>query len=496
MRSEGYRQRLAAEQDAYQAVLQVHELPPIFHYWSNRYLRPMVEEFGFSSAEEFFAQHFALAAGRAGGSPVFLSLGAGNCDVEVRTAQLLRQAGLTDFVIECLELNPSMIGRGRDLAGKSGVRDHLAFIEGDFNRWTADKQYAAIAAHQSLHHVLELEHLFAEVKRGLHPAGFFVTDDMIGRNGHQRWPEALSAMRRFWHELPLEYRWNWPLKRLEEDYINHDCADEAFEGIRAQDVLPLLVRNFDFSLFIAFSNIIDVFIDRTFGWNFDASAEWDRDFVDRLHAFDEQAILDGTLTPTHMFAAMTPVPCTEHRYSRGLAPQRCLRREPHAPECECLTIVTPALRPQPCGRRSYSMELAASGGVPPYSWSAEGLPPSLALSPEGRLSGAIETEGEFTAVITLRDSASPPAVIAQRYTILNRASEQALQAALIEQTRLFRRTAWILQVALTQVKQWCRGYVGWKYTKALLDTLGTPPLRWAPTDAKPMSVIGNRRDPG
>ena len=264
-RHEGYEERLAKERDTFESVQEVHDLPPIFHYWSNKHIRPMVKEYGFCLAEEFFAKYCAIAAKRTNHPPVFLSLGAGNCDTEVRTAQLLRNVGLTDFVIECLELNPQMIERGKDLAAQSGVNANIVFVQDDFNRWKPNKQYAAIFAYQSLHHVLELEHLFAEVKRGLHPAGFFVTSDMIGRNGHQRWPEAMDALKPFWNELPFEYRRNRSLKRYEEEYVNHDCSTEGFEGIRAQDILPLLLRNFDFHMFIAFGNIIDVFVDRSFG---------------------------------------------------------------------------------------------------------------------------------------------------------------------------------------------------------------------------------------
>jgi len=479
MRPEAYEQRLAAEQDAYSGVVDVHALPPVFHYWSNKYVRPLLEACGFVNAEELFAKYFASAAERIGGAPRFLSLGAGNCDVEVRTAQLLRQAGLNGFVLECLDVNPAMLARGAELATASGVRANMAFIEGDFNRWTAGCQYAGIAAHQSLHHVFELEHLFAAVRSALHPDGYFVSDDMIGRNGHQRWPEALGVLRPFWRELPLEYRWNWLLRRLEEEYINHDCADEAFEGIRAQDVLPLLLRHFDFQVFIAFGNLIDVFVDRTFGWNFDAGNEWDCDFIDRVQAADERAILSGALTPTHMFAVMTPGPCAQHVYSRGLAPERCVRGPGQRPMPERLAIATPSLR----GLGSRRVSLTACGGVPPYRWSAEGLPAGIVLDAQGRLSGLMESSGVSAPLITVTDSAMPPATAAQRYTTLNSASEQALDKALLQQKRGLRRAGWILRTAWTQVKYWLRGYFAWKYTRALLELAATPELLWSPRQA-------------
>ena len=321
-----YAARLAAETQTYQDMEDINVLPPIFHYWSNKYLRPMLEEFGVSNPDQFFAKFLRESSDACGDSdPVFLSVGAGNCDTEVRVAKLMRDAGLTRFTIECLDMNPHTLERGRELAQREGVSEQLSFLQGDFNRWVGTRKYAGIIANQSLHHVLELEHLFDEIKRALKPNASFITSDMIGRNGHLRWPEALAAVQRFWAELPSGYRYNRQLERREQMFEDWDCSTEGFEGIRAQDVLPLLIERFHFKLFIAFSNVTDIFIDRSFGHNFNAEQAWDRDFVDRLHAFDEEGIKDGTLTPTHLMAVMTtsPVACQS---SRGLTPEKSVRK--------------------------------------------------------------------------------------------------------------------------------------------------------------------------
>jgi len=457
-----YDQRVSEEQKSYADQIHVHDLPPIASYWSNRYVRPMVEEFGFNMPEELFAKYLAVVAPTADGPSVFLSLGAGNCDTEVRTVQLMKDKGLTDFTIECMELNPRMLERGRALAEQAGVSDHLAFIEADFNAWTAGRQYKAVIANQVLHHVLELEHLFAEVKRALHPAGLFLTGDMIGRNGHQRWPEALEQVQRFWRELPAEYRWNRLLNRFEEEYINHDCSDEGFEGIRAQDILPLLLKDFDFHLFVPFANVIDPFVDRCFGHNFDANGAWDRGFIDRVHAFDEQAILDGTLTPTHMYAVLAPTPCREHLYSRGLAPERCVRREPAARGSKGrLRIVTPLLSPTQAGGASYSVTLSAAGGVPPYTWMGTELPPGFELTSEGALCGSIECDGEFTPLITVKDSSHPAQAVAQRYTILEKPRDSAFPLRILRAGEL------------------PAAAVGVTYKEALPAGGGKPPFEWS-----------------
>lgn len=304
---------------------EVHDLPPIFHYWSNKYLRPVLEEQGFSNPHQFLAKFLHESAARTGvDHPIFLSVGAGNCDTEVRVAKLLRERGMHDFTIHCLDLNASMLRRGIEMAQREGVAAHIEVIECDFNSWKAGVSYQGIMACQSLHHVVNLEGLFGQIARGLSPGAYFIVDDMIGRNGHKRWPEALIEVRRFWRELPRSYRYNHQLGRHERTYINWDCSTAGFEGIRAQDVLPLLTESFHFHLFVGFANVIDVFIDRAFGRNYNADVEWDRAFIDRVHAFDEAALVRGALTPTHMMAVLAAEPSPSPVYSRGITPEGIL----------------------------------------------------------------------------------------------------------------------------------------------------------------------------
>ena len=462
-----YERKLRNEHERFRDQSNVHDLPPIFHYWAHTYVRPMAAEYGFTSAEDLYAKYLGLwAKAHPAETPVFLSLGAGNCDAEVRVAQMLRRAGLARFTIECLDLNPLMLRRGRELAKDSGVEENFEFTEGDFNSWKAAKRYSAVIANQALHHVLEFEHLLDEIKRSLRPDGYFVTSDMIGRNGHLRWPEALREVRRFWRELPTGYRWNRALERYEEEYINHDCSTDEFEGIRAQDILPLLLERFDFHLFVAFGNVINVFVDRSFGFNFDAAAEWDRGFIDRVHAFDEQAIVNGTLTPTQMSAVMTPEPCAEHHYSRGLTPAQCIRKAKHGRVSTGfggvpLEMGTTSLRPAEEGGIGYEQQLNASGGRPPYVWSAAGLPPEVELHATGLLAGRVRESGVFTPAVTVADHSSPRQVVRQSFTIIVKEDQILPRLRITSRARLR------------------SGRVGANHVQALSARGGKPPYRWS-----------------
>ena len=325
---ESYVERLAREREIFNDQVEVHDLPPIFHYWSNTHLRPQMEQFGFSNPDEFFALFFAAATRNNGDEHHrFASIGSGNCDTEIRVAGLLVKRGITNFSIDCLDINQAMLERGRLAANETGVAPHIHTQLTDFNLWQPEPgSYRAVMANQSLHHVVELESLFRVIELALASDGRFLTSDMIGRNGHMRWPEAMKIVHEYWRELPDSYRWNRQLKRHEELHENWDCSTEGFEGIRAQDVLPLLIERFDFELFLPYGNLIDPFVDRGFGGHFDAESATDRDLIDRIHARDMAEIQAGTITPTHLIAVMRKRPFDgECLHPPGLTPARCVR---------------------------------------------------------------------------------------------------------------------------------------------------------------------------
>jgi len=322
---EDYSRRLGEESQRFEKEIDVNALPPIFHYWSNRYLRPILESFRFSNPDQFYARHIADRATK-GKVLRVLSIGAGNCDTELRIAQCLRDWGVTGWHITCLDLVPAMLDRGRTQVDEAGFTNQFDFQVADFNQWVGAKRgFDIVMANQCLHHVIDLEELFDRIPRWLARDGTFITSDMIGRNGHQRWPEARQIVDRFWSELPEAYRFNQQLKRQEEQFMDWDCSVEGFEGIRSQDILPLLVKRFGFEQFIGFGNVIDPFIDRGFGWNFDAHAEWDRNFIDRVQAADEAALLAGEVKPTHMMAVMRMKRRIKPETWRGLTPEKAVR---------------------------------------------------------------------------------------------------------------------------------------------------------------------------
>ena len=53
------------------------------------------------------------------------------------------------------------------MADAEGMADHMIFTEADFNKWEPKTNYAGVMANHSLHHVVNLEGLFDNIKKAL-----------------------------------------------------------------------------------------------------------------------------------------------------------------------------------------------------------------------------------------------------------------------------------------------------------------------------------------
>ena len=322
METPSYETKVQQQIEQYRHVANMHELPEIFHYWSNKYLRPKLNAlFGVDSIVDFYAEYFRRATVGQPGPYRFASLGAGECSLEIQLAVRLRAQGLSDFTIECFELSPVLIERALVAARQADVTDLVQIVPVDLNQWSPTKGcYTGIMASHSLHHLVELEQIFSSCHKSLKPTGVFVTNDMIGRNGHMRWPEVLTWVESIWRFLPDRLKYNRQLNCFDAEFVNRDCSQESFEGVRAQDILPLLIRRFGFTHFLAYGGLIDVFIDRGYGHNFAPNNEKDAALIDFIETLNASLLAQGCIKPTMMFAVMSPDLAASCRYDQVLSP--------------------------------------------------------------------------------------------------------------------------------------------------------------------------------
>ncbi len=274
---------------------------------------------------DLYAQAFKQGF-EASGNTRAMSIGSGDGMVEVQVAQKLEKLGVTDYEFHLLELSPIQNERARKKVKGAKLSGKFVTFDADLNTWEASTTYGAAMAHHSLHHVMGLEHLFDQVKSALDDGGTFATFDIIGRNGHLRWPETYNVVNALWHSLPEEKQKHAVLKWTSEDYRDHDCSTQGFEGIRAQDILPELIKRFQFHTFFAWGGLTDVFVGRGYGANFDPAKPADRKFIDLVDELNETLIENGTIKPTTLCAIMQKEKVRKSRTYRGRTAKKMLRK--------------------------------------------------------------------------------------------------------------------------------------------------------------------------
>lgn len=341
-----YQDRLVRETRVFADQEHVHDLPPAADLWSARHVLPKLRDLGVPTLDDFILDPIRGRAARTG-ELVVLSLGSGNGDLELGWLDRLRTEGVTNVRLRLLELNPRMQERAAAKAAELGLADRVELLVADFNTWQADRRHDVVIGYQALHHVLELEHLFAQVADCLAGDGVLLVNDMIGRNGHRRWPEALEVVERVWATLPPELRVNSITGQVDDTYADIDCAADGFEGIRAQDVLPTLLDHWHPGLFLPFGNVIDPFVDRVYGHNFLVTDQRHRAIIESVGDLDDALVDLGVVTPTHLIAAFHP----------GMEPLRC-----HGSRTPDRSYRDPAVR-DPAGRVSFHPATSDPGGL-------------------------------------------------------------------------------------------------------------------------------------
>jgi ubiquinone/menaquinone biosynthesis C-methylase UbiE len=318
-----YRVRSSIEKLAFNFNPPVGNLPAIFHYWSNAHLRPRLEEAGFSSPEDFFFQSLCDRIRNQAAPARMLSIGSGRCELEVSLARRLSDSGLDQFRIVCMDINSEMLSQAK--AASVDVALKMEFRAADVKTLSRDERFDVVLANQCLHHIVELETLFDTIASLISDGGVFLTSDVIGRNGHQMWPEALNAFQHYWQHLPRKYKFDNARGFTASSYVNYDHAKVGFEGVRAQDVLPLMIERFSFEVFLAHTSITMPFVERRFGYNFDPRRTFDRSFIDEVAQHDRTLVDSGQLAPTQMIARVSTSPSHAITTLNGRTPKQCVR---------------------------------------------------------------------------------------------------------------------------------------------------------------------------
>ncbi len=238
---------------------------------------------------------------RRGGGRI-LSIGSGPGGQELSMARSLRDSG-TSYEFLCLDVNPQLVALGQERASAEGL--NLSFGLQDINKVSLpEKAFDVVMCFSSLHHLLELEHVFSEISKSLHPDGELIVVDIVTRNGYLMWDETLKVVQTLWQVLPEPYKFNhtsYELPRIDREYRNLDYGADDMECVRSQDILPLLDHYFQCTTYVPYFSICRRFFDSKYGPCYDLTRPLDKAIVDFIWNLDVNYIEQHTLKPETFF---------------------------------------------------------------------------------------------------------------------------------------------------------------------------------------------------
>jgi SAM-dependent methyltransferase len=163
-----------------------------------------------------------------------LSLGCGDGALE----RDVRRKGICESVVG-IDISDDALRLAREHAAAEGL-DAISYRRGDLNHITLPHaNFDIVFFHQSLHHVVALEHCLEQVAAALRPGGVLYVDEYVGPT-RTDWNEAMLAhANRIYRSLPGELRNVASVMFPIEE-------DDPSEAVRSSEIVPQLQARFDF----------------------------------------------------------------------------------------------------------------------------------------------------------------------------------------------------------------------------------------------------------
>lgn len=232
---------------------------------------------------------------RAGGSPVrILSLCSGAARIE---AGFSAQVGdLAEWTL--LDINSDLLRTAAQQFPRSVKVD---LIEANANElFDLGERWDIILCVSALHHIVELEKLFAFCHASLNDGGeFWSIGENIGRNGNRLWPDALNAANSYFSHLPERYRRNRHTGIVDCEIPDMDYSVGCFEGIRSQEIEPIMDIWFQQDRIYRLNCFLWRLMNLAYSDNYDLSNSEDRMWISKA-VQAEYACFKGGGRPTEL----------------------------------------------------------------------------------------------------------------------------------------------------------------------------------------------------
>lgn len=218
-----------------------------------------------------------------------LSLGCGFGDFDRSVVAL----GIAER-IDAVDVSAGAIERAKAAAREAGVADRIHYAVADLDAIELPaRSFDAIFGISSIHHVRQLERLFARCRHALKPGGLLVLDEYVGPARFQSDPKVFAIMNRLLGLLPARYRRNLfvddgsTIDHLQPTPLEHFEANDPSEAVRSIDIVPTLSRYFEIVEFRPYGGAILHLLLSGIAGNFHEDDEGDVLALSLLATFEE-----------------------------------------------------------------------------------------------------------------------------------------------------------------------------------------------------------------
>jgi SAM-dependent methyltransferase len=229
-------------------------------------------------------------------NPRILSLGCGYGGHELAIARELKKP----FQIIAVDLNGNLFSKAIQEAKKDDFDICFKALDLNFVH-IVENSYDLIFAHASLHHLLNLEHVFLQIYKGLKENGRFVVQDVIGKTQVLFWKENVDCAIDIVSQMPERYKAGISDKEpIIAPYVE-PSVQKGMEGIRQEEIPGLLELFFTPIKYFPFGAVMRLICTNPqLGKHFDPDKDEDRTYLEKIFQTDIELVKEGKLRPTEM----------------------------------------------------------------------------------------------------------------------------------------------------------------------------------------------------
>jgi len=213
------------------------------------------------------------------------------CDEDRHDAAWLRRDASSE--LDVYELSPHVIRTVRTALGPLSRRVRFTEVDLNFAALPAAR-YDVIWSSGCLHHIVNLEHLFAQVERALRPGGLFALHEYVGEPRFQYDPRRLARINALLAEVPARFRHGGITAITARDLrtLSPFCA------VRSRDILPAAAARFDVVHRALYSSLLPL----AFYLDLDAIARDEPALLARIEVAEADAARDPDMPACSAYA--------------------------------------------------------------------------------------------------------------------------------------------------------------------------------------------------